>query len=84
MYEGLHKESHLSKIPEDTLKLIKELISQIDKLKLYRGQGGELIRAAVCHYIYCVSKSRLEMSPADILLFFSTLEDNFRHPNIEI
>jgi hypothetical protein len=42
------------------------------------------VRNAVCHYIYCISKSNLDLSTPDLLVLFSTIEENLKHPNIEI
>ena len=42
-------------LPDDVLAELSELVAKLEKLRLYRGRGGEIMRAAVCRYIECIS-----------------------------
>jgi hypothetical protein len=43
------------KLPDDSVTDLSELVPKLEKLRLYRGRGGEVMRAAVCRYIECLS-----------------------------
>ena len=38
-------------IPDATLKTIRNLVPQIEKARLYRGRGGEIMRGAACRLL---------------------------------
>ena len=63
---------------------VKHIIDRIDKQRLYRGKGGEIMRAGVCHLIFSLSLARVPLSEQERLYLFKTLLENFKHPNIEI
>ena len=66
----------------EILQTIKSLVSEIEKQRLYRGKGGEIMRAGVCHLIHSLSQARLQFDqPAELQQFFVTLKENLRHPN---
>jgi len=44
------------------MKQIKEAILELDKLKLYKGKGGEIMRSAMSHFIVCTSIAGLDFS----------------------
>ncbi len=41
---------------------IAELVSAIEKHRLYRGRGGEVMRSAVCRLIECISFAKLPLT----------------------
>ncbi|MEM1010258.1 MAG: hypothetical protein AAGJ35_14785 [Myxococcota bacterium] len=41
---------------------LAELVPKIKKLRLYRGWGGEIMRAAVCRYIECITLVGMTLS----------------------
>lgn len=38
-------------------KAVTEIISNVDKARLYRGKGGEVMRGGVCHLIRAMAIS---------------------------
>lgn len=40
---------------DETLELIAELVPSIEKARLYRGRGGEIMRSAACRMVECMS-----------------------------
>ena len=44
------------------LSKLAELVPTIEKLRLYRGRGGEIMRAAVCRFIECITLSNMTLS----------------------
>ena len=51
---------HLSPDSENMGK-IRGIIDRIEKEKLYRGKGGEIIRGGVCHLIYALSTAKIDI-----------------------
>ena len=39
---------------------VKEIIDKVDKLRLYRGKGGELMRGGVCQLIRAMAISKIQ------------------------
>ena len=59
-------------LPEAMLASISELVPTIEKNRLYRGKGGEQMRAAVCRLIECISIAELPMTvPQQVIRFLS-------------
>lgn len=56
---NVHFENLLSK---QTLSLVTELVPTIEKRRLYRGKGGEQMRAAVCRLIECIALAKIPLS----------------------
>lgn len=50
---------------------IAELVPSIEKRRLYRGRGGEIMRAAVCRLIECISLAKLPLSVKQQVRFLS-------------
>ena len=46
-------------LPDEVVAELSELVAKLDKLRLYRGRGGEIMRAAVCRFIECLSLSQI-------------------------
>ena len=46
----------------NALESVVELISAIEKARLYRGRGGEIMRSAVCRLIECLSQARVSLT----------------------
>jgi hypothetical protein len=61
-YEGIHSKNHLSTISEEQMKEIKNIVDQVEKQRLYRGKGGEIMRAGVCNLISSMAQSEIKMN----------------------
>ena len=68
----------------ELLSALKEVIPRIEKEKLYRGLGGEIMRAGVCHFIYSMAISKVPFDAMEQHSLLRTLIENLRHPNVEI
>lgn len=40
---------------------VKGIIARIEKERLYKGKGGEIMRGGVCHLIFCMAKAGLNL-----------------------
>lgn len=49
-------------LADELLVDLSELVVKLEKLRLYRGRGGEIMRAAVCRYIECLSIARIPLT----------------------
>ena len=47
---------------DETKSLIAELVPSIEKARLYRGRGGEIMRFAACRMIECISLANLPLT----------------------
>ncbi len=56
----------------------------IEKLRLYRGKGGEIMRSGVCKLLRALAISGVSLTPKHIAFYHATLEENLRHPNDSI
>lgn len=46
----------------ETLESVVDLVAAIEKARLYRGRGGEIMRSAVCRLIECLSQARVHLT----------------------
>jgi hypothetical protein len=49
-------------LPDDPMTELTELVVKLEKLRLYRGRGGEVMRAAVCRYIECITLAKVPLA----------------------
>lgn len=64
----------------DVQKQLKMLPIEVDKRRLFRGRGGELIRAAVCNVVEAIACAALSLSFAHVKKYCAILEECFVHP----
>ena len=63
---------------------LTELVIAIEKLRLYRGRGGEIMRSAVCRFVECLSASKLPLTVKHQVRLLDSIDVNLRHPNEDI
>jgi len=83
-YAVRSKANQLDKMPPALLADVKGIVARVEKEKLYRGKGGEIMREGVCHLIYSMSVAKLDFGGKELLALFMTVVENLKHPNIEI
>lgn len=59
----------------------KMLPIEVDRRRLFRGRGGEMIRTAICNVIEAISNARLSLGFAHVKKHLSMLEECFVHPS---
>ncbi|TDH67775.1 uncharacterized protein CCR75_006565 [Bremia lactucae] len=62
-------------------KKVKMLPIEIDKRRLFRGRGGDMIRCALCNVIEVTATSRMNLGFAHIKKYLAILEECFVNPN---
>lgn len=68
----------------DKQKHVAGIVPAIEKARLYRGKGGEIMRSAVSRFIECISLSHVSLSEKIKRSLLDTLNENLRHPNSQI
>ncbi|KAG0472611.1 hypothetical protein HPP92_014468 [Vanilla planifolia] len=63
---------------------VADIVPTIEKARLYRGKGGEIMRSAVSRLIECISRSAISLSKKITKCLLDTLTDNLKHPNPQI
>ncbi|KAK4803453.1 hypothetical protein SAY86_003270 [Trapa natans] len=79
---SLHQCGH--SLSSDKQKQVAGIVPAIEKARLYRGKGGEIMRSAVSRFIECISISHLLVPEKVRRSLLDTINDNLRHPNSQI
>lgn len=65
-------------------KQVANIVPAIERARLYRGKGGEIMRGAVSRFIECISIAKLSLPKKITKTLLDTLNENLRHPNSQI
>eukprot|EP00981_Chlorochromonas_danica_P003319 scaffold644_cov168-Ochromonas_danica.AAC.11 len=68
----------------ETITAIEVLLAGVDKLRLFRGKGGELVREAVCNVIESLSRSRMKISQKTQVALVEFLNEQLRQPHEQV
>jgi len=63
---------------------IAEMVPTIEKARLYRGRGGEIVRSAVSRFIECLSIAKIPLTVKQQVSLLDSLDSNLKHPSEEI
>ena len=83
-YEKLLKENYFALITPAQMAIISSAIQKVEKERLYRGRGGEIVREAVCFLIKAQCIARVSLNTEQLVQLFMTIEENLRHTNPEV
>jgi tubulin-specific chaperone D len=73
-----------SSTTDETRTDLIALVSLIEKNRLYRGRGGEIMRSAVCRLIECISIARIPLIVKDQVRLLDSADASIPHPSEEI
>ncbi|KAF6174696.1 hypothetical protein GIB67_008751 [Kingdonia uniflora] len=79
---SLHKCNFM--LSADKRKSVAGIVPAIEKARLYRGKGGEIMRSVVSRFIYCISVAHVLLPEKLKGSMIDTLVENLRHPNARI
>jgi hypothetical protein len=65
-------------------KAIAGAVPAIEKARLYRGKGGEIMRSAVSRLIEFTAIVRVRLSVKSQNTLHDSLDENLKHPNNDI
>nr|XP_009782677.1 PREDICTED: tubulin-folding cofactor D isoform X2 [Nicotiana sylvestris] len=68
----------------DLQNQVAGVVPGIEKARLYRGKGGEIMRSAVSRFIECISLALVQLTDKIKRSLLDTLHENLRHPNSQI
>ncbi|KAI7993876.1 Tubulin-folding cofactor D [Camellia lanceoleosa] len=68
----------------DKQKHVAGIVPAIEKARLYRGKGGEIMRSAVSRFIERISSAHVHWPEKVKRTLLDTLTENLRHPNSHI
>lgn len=71
-------------LSSDRQKQAANVVPAIEKARLYRGKGGEIMRSAVSRFIECISLAHIYLPEKIKRSLLDTLNENLRHPNSQI
>ncbi|KAG5538591.1 hypothetical protein RHGRI_019238 [Rhododendron griersonianum] len=71
-------------ISTDKQKYVAGIVPAIEKARLYRGKGGEIMRSAVSRLIECISTAHVHLPEKLKRSLLDTINENLRHPNSHI
>ncbi|RAL54060.1 hypothetical protein DM860_004531 [Cuscuta australis] len=74
----------LKALNADLQKQVAGVVPAIEKARLYRGKGGEIMRFAVSRFIECISLVHVHLTHTTKRNLLGTLNENLKHPNSQI
>ncbi len=83
-YKQLQRHPHLHKIPNEIFDSIRTILLEIEKKRLYRGKGGQIIRGAVCRFLECLARSAIVLPPPIIVKYQETINECLTHTAEEV
>ena len=69
---------------DELLKNIRNLIPRLEKARLYRGRGGEVMRGAACRIIEAIALAGHPLSRRAQLRLLDTIDECVKHPTVII
>lgn len=66
------------------LQEIVNLVPNIEKLRLYRGRGGESVKKAACRLLECICQANLKLSAKSQVRYLDSIDAHLKHPNKQI
>ena len=82
--KGTRGEAFTGLLSAETLSQASELVPMIEKKRLYRGKGGEQMRAAVCRLIECISLAGIPLSVPLQVRLLDSIDACIPHPNEDV
>lgn len=71
-------------LSEDKQKITAGIVPAIEKARLYRGKGGEIMRSAVSRFIECIAQAQICLTAKVKRSLLDAINENLRHPNSHI
>ena len=71
-------------LDDEKICILAELVPSIEKARLYRGRGGEIMRSAACRMIECLSQSGLPLSVKQQVRLLDSVDACLQHPSEDI
>jgi hypothetical protein len=66
-------------LPDETVAEIVAVVPQIEKARLYRGRGGEIVRQAACRLIECIALAELPLPVKMQVRLLDSIDESIKH-----
>jgi tubulin-specific chaperone D len=64
-----------------TMEKLINVVPELERRRLYRGRGGELVRGGVCRLVECLAKASVPLSVKDQVRLLDSIDANISHPS---
>jgi hypothetical protein len=81
---ALSEHASIGLLSKNTIEAMISLVPSIEKKRLFRGRGGEIMRSAVCRLIECISQAKLLLSVKEQVRILDSVDANISHPTESI
>ena len=71
-------------LPVETRKAVANVVPNIEKMRLYRGRGGEVMRGAACRLLEVLAVLKMPCGPKAALEKLKTIDECLKHPSESI
>ena len=71
-------------LPQETRKAVAGVVPNIEKMRLYKGRGGEVMRGAACRLLEVLALLRMPCGPKAALEKLKTIDECLKHPSESI
>jgi len=78
---ALSEHKQIALLSDETVKTLVGLVPAIEKKRLYRGRGGEIMRSAVCRLVGSISMASLPLDVREQVRLLDTVDANIPHPS---
>jgi len=79
LYKTLQDISHMGEVPLEALLSAVAVVFNVEKNRLYRGKGGQIVRTAVCRLIECIAKVKIGLAQPQVKKLQESLNDHIIH-----
>ena len=66
---------------QDSLEKLQTIVSAMEKKRLYRGRGGEIMRSAVCRLVECISLAKIPLTVKQQVQLLDCVDASIPHPS---
>eukprot|EP01083_Nonionella_stella_P092354 258519_1 len=73
-----------ARLDDDLQKKVRNIVIKVEKARLFRGKGGQFMRAACCGLIEAIARANLPLGARTVLRLQESLDENVKHPMDEI
>lgn len=68
-------------LSDELLTAVVDVVPSIERARLYRGRGGETLRAAACYLIECIARAGLKVPVKTAAALVDSLNDHLKQPH---
>ena len=79
-YEKIKGIDNIHKIGDKMIQEILGIVDYIEKKRLFRGKGGELMRVGICRLIESIGICNIKLQKNQIFRYFKSLEECIQKP----